>query len=151
MKLLRCHATLLLGLWFAPLAMAADAVVAGMVKLGSGEVTLQRGEAVQPAVAGMAVHVGDVIRTGAAGRASLTLADDSLLSIGPNSELAITEFRFDSTTRDGGMLLSLWRGAMSMVTGLLAREAPANVKVQTRTVLLGVRGTEFIVDTGGTR
>ena len=104
----------------------------------------------RPALAGQTLQVEDIVRTGGGSSASLTLSDDSLLSLGPNSELAISEFRFDSTTHDGGMRLSLWRGAMSLVTGWLAREAPAGVNVRTRTVLLGVRGTEFIVDTAGT-
>ena len=38
------------------------------------------------------------------------------------------------------------RGTLSVVTGLIGKKAPENVKVQTRTVVLGVRGTEFIVD-----
>ena len=150
MKLLRCRAVLLIGLSLPLLGFAADASVAGRIKLASAEVTLQRGALVRPALAGRTLQVEDIVRTGGGSSASLTLSDDSLLSLGPNSELAISEFRFDSTTHDGGMRLSLWRGAMSLVTGWLAREAPAGVNVRTRTVLLGVRGTEFIVDTAGT-
>jgi hypothetical protein len=129
------------------LAMAASGTEsAGVLKRVSGDVLLQRGSMVQAAAVGQRVQVGDVIRTGANGSASVTLSDDTLLSSGPGSELVITQFNFNPTTHDGGLLLSLWRGTLSVVTGLIARKSPDTVKVQTRTVVLGVRGTEFIVD-----
>lgn len=131
------------------LSVAADGA-AGVVKRSAGSVTLLRGGAA-PGLAlavGQPVQVGDVVRTGGDGRVGITLADDTLLAAGPNSELVLSEFAFNATTQEGGMLLSLWRGTLSMVTGLLARKAPEKVNVQTRTVVLGVRGTEFIVDAG---
>ena len=45
--------------------------------------------------------------------------------------------------------MSLWRGSLGMVTGLIGEKTPDKVKVQTRTLVLGVRGTEFIVDAQG--
>ena len=58
-------------------------------------------------------------------------------------------YSFDSTTHDGGVLVSLWRGTVGVVTGLIGRKAPEKLRFQTRTVVLGVRGTEFIVDARG--
>lgn len=132
-------------------AWAADLPLAGVVKRVSGEVQVVRGAAAQPALVGQGLQVGDVIRTGPNGSASVTLSDDTLISAGPKSEVVITDYSFNSTTHDGGLLLSLWRGTVSMVTGLLARKAPEKVNVQTRTVVLGVRGTEFVVDAGDGR
>ena len=40
-------------------------------------------------------------------------------------------------------------GTLHVVTGLIARQQPQNVNVQTRSAMMGVRGTEFIVDTRG--
>ncbi|MDH4390630.1 MAG: FecR family protein [Aquabacterium sp.] len=90
--------------------------------------------------------MGDTLRTGADGALGITLTDDTLLTIGANSELVLSTYSFDSTTQDGNLLVSLWKGTAAFVTGLIARKAPDNVRVQTRTVVLGVRGTEFIVD-----
>lgn len=123
---------------------------AGVVKRSAGSVTLLRGGA-SPGLAlavGQPVRVGDVVRTGGDGRVGITLADDTLLAAGPNSELVLSEFAFNATTQEGGMLVSLWRGTLAMVSGLLAKRTPEKVNVQTRTVVLGVRGTEFIVDAG---
>jgi len=146
--MLTLAAVLLAGL-AAQAAQAGEAV--GVIKRLEGEVMLQRGELQLRATLGQAVQVGDQVRTGRDGAAAVTLADDTLLSTGPNSTLEITRFSFHSTTHDGGMLLSVWRGAVAVVTGLLAKKSPENVQVQTRTVVLGVRGTEFIVDAGDRR
>lgn len=132
-------------------ARAADPMAkAGVVKHVSGAVTLQRGASASPQAVrlGQAVLVGDVIRTAANGMTAVTLMDDTMLTAGPNSELVLSEFSFDTTTQDGGMLISLWRGTLAVISGLIAGKTPEKVNVQTRTVVLGVRGTEFIVDAG---
>ena len=111
--------------------------------------TVEHAGQVQPAQAGTLLRVGDVLRTGADGAAGITLADDSLLTAGPGSELVISAFAFNPITHEANLLASLWRGTLSVVTGLIGKKAPEQVKVQTRTVVLGSRGTEFIVETGG--
>lgn len=129
----------------APPALAAEA--AGIVKRVQGSVTLQRDGQPMPVAAGTPVQVGDRLVTGADGSVGLTMADDSLLTAGPSSTLVVSRFRFDSTTNDGNMLVELLKGTLHFVSGLIAKQAPQNVNVQTRNALMGVRGTEFIVDT----
>ena len=140
--------------WAQPAASAGGVATApaGIVKRLAGTVTLERAGNLGPASIGATVQTGDTLRTGADGAVGVTLADDTLLTLGANSELVLSEFSFDSTTHDGGMLASLWRGTVAVVTGLIGKKAPEKVRVQTRTVVLGARGTEFIVDAGqGTR
>lgn len=124
---------------------------AGMLKRVIGEVMLQRGGSLWAAAAGQPVHTGDLVRTGPNGSVAITLTDDTTLSAGPNSALEIAQYQFNATTHEGGMLLSVWRGAVAIVTGLLARQAPEKVNIQTRAIMLGVRGTEFIIDAGESR
>ncbi len=126
---------------------AADA--AGVVKRLQGSVTLQRGAQTLPVAPGTRVEVGDRLSTGADGSVGVTLADDTLLTAGPGSTLVVSQFRFDSTTNDGNVLIQLVKGTLAMVSGLIAKQTPQNVNVQTRNALMGVRGTEFIVDTRG--
>lgn len=130
-------------------AAPAAPVPAGMVKRVSGAATLERGGQRSPLAAGTVVQVGDTLRTGPDGAAGITLADDTLLALGPESELVLSQFSFDNTTHEGGLMASLWRGTLGLVTGLIGRKSPEKVQVQTRTVVLGVRGTEFIVDASG--
>ena len=129
-------------------AVAAPPAAAGLVKRTTGTVSVVRAGVGQPVQPGLVVQVGDTFRTGADSGVALALADDTLLSIGSDSEVQVTGFTFDSTTEDGSLLASVWRGTAAFVSGLIAKKAPDKVRVQTRTVVLGVRGTEFIVDAG---
>ena len=125
----------------------AQTTAAGIVKRSQGEVSIERAGHRLPAAAGVAVLTGDTVRTGPASAAGITLRDDTLMTLGPDSELVISSFAFDATTHDGKLLTSLWRGTLHLVTGLIAKKSPEQVNVQTRTVVLGARGTEFIVET----
>jgi len=129
------------------LTAAADAgTPVGKVKRCEGSVSLERAGLLQRLQVGSPLQVGDRVRTGVDGAVGITLADDTLLTAGPNSTLLINEFRFDPRTREGNMLATLLKGTLSVVTGLLARQTPENVSFRTPNVVLGIRGTEFIIE-----
>jgi hypothetical protein len=117
----------------------------GRVKVARGSVTIERTGRNLPATLGMTLQEGDVVVTGGDGSAGVTFNDDSLLSIGPDSTLAIDRFAFDTTTHAGRFDTSLRRGTLSAVSGKIARQSPDAMKVRTPSTILGVRGTEFVV------
>ena len=121
--------------------------VAGVVKRIQGDVHIERSGQRLSASPGTPVLASDTLRTGPGAVAGVTLRDDTLLTLGPDSEMVLSAFAFDGTTHEGNLLASLWRGTLHMVTGLIAKKSPERVNVQTRTVVLGARGTEFIVET----
>ena len=118
----------------------------GAVKTVLGEVTVVQGNSRSLAVPGHPVRPGDRIVTGTKSSASLILRDGSVLSIGPDSSIELSQFKFDSTTHDGNMLITLTHGTLRVVTGLIAKLQPEQVKVTTPTTVIGVRGTDFIVE-----
>lgn len=123
---------------------------AGLVKAVKGDVQLLSATGVaRPAVPGDALAAVDRIVTGPASSASVVLRDDTTLVVGPSSRLDLKEFHFNSTTHDGGMLVSLLRGSMRMITGLIGKKNPDAVRVETQTATIGIRGTDFIVQTDG--
>jgi hypothetical protein len=130
-------------------AAQGQAADAGRVKRLQGEVTLQRGAQAVPLLPGTVVQVGDRLVTGRDGTVGLTLADDTRLTAGPSSVLVLSAFRFDPTTHEGSLLASLLQGTLHMVSGAIAKQSPQTVHVQTPHALMGVRGTEFIVDARG--
>lgn len=129
-------------------ATPALAQEAGHVKVAKGVVQIERGGQKAPATVGAAVQAGDVVTTGADGSVGITFLDNSLLSAGPNSVLAIDRFAFDSTTHQGAFESSLRKGTLAVVSGKLAKQSPEAMKVRTPAAVLGVRGTEFLVRTG---
>ncbi len=122
---------------------------AGIVKTSQGTVTLDRGGQKSPAPVGTVVFVGDRMFTGPESYVGITLRDDTLMSAGPDSVLLVNEFKFNSTTNDGNMLISLLKGTFSVVTGLIGKQSPKSVDFRTPTMTLGIRGTEFVVWVAG--
>lgn len=118
----------------------------GIVKAVSGDVRVERTGASLPLRVGDTLLASDRVVVPAKGGAGITLMDDTLISLGPNSVFVIDHFAFNSVTREGRVDTSILRGAMQYVTGQIGRFAPQAVRVMTRTALIGVRGTEFIVE-----
>ena len=124
---------------------AAVAADAGLVKVSKGSVQIQRGGTKMPAVVGTAVRTSDVIVTGADGSAGITFTDNSLVSVGPNSVFAIDKYRFDTTTHAGEFEGNLKQGRLAAVSGKIVKQAPEAMKIRTPSAVMGVRGTEFVV------
>ncbi len=130
----------------APSTESVAAARDGTFKIVQGDVTMVRGNVRSAAVVGAPLRIGDRVLTGEASTATVTLKDDTVLTIGPDSAVVLSEFRFDTTTQDGNVLISLMRGSLRVVTGLIAKLKPEQVKVTTPTTVIGVRGTDFIVE-----
>ena len=79
------------------------------------------------------------------------LADDTLVTAGPGSRVEVSDVKFDTTTQEGNIFIRLFKGALHFVTGLIGKQKPENVKIETPTAVMGVRGTEFIVETAGAK
>lgn len=128
-------------------AHAADP--AGMIKVAKGQVSIERAGKKLAADVGTSVDVADRVRTGADGSVGVTLRDNTLLSAGPNSLIVIDKFAFDNTTQDGKMSVSIRKGTLSVASGKIAKRTPESVDFHTPTSILGVRGTEFVIEVAG--
>jgi hypothetical protein len=135
----------LLALGFAAAALA-NPTEAGTVKTAKGTVTVERAGQKIAAAPGVKVYAADRVLTGADGTVGITLRDNTLLSAGPNSTLALDKFAFDSTTHAGTIDATLKRGTLSVVSGKIAKASPDAVTFRTPTTTLGVRGTEFVIE-----
>jgi hypothetical protein len=122
---------------------------AGIIKVAKGMVSIERGGQKLAAVAGTPVFAGDRITTGADSSVGITLRDDTRLSAGPKSVLALDGFAFDTTTHAGSINGSLKRGTLSVVSGKIAKQSSNNVQFRTPATIIGVRGTEFVIEAQG--
>jgi len=129
-------------------AAAAEGEAAGTIKTSKGEVSIERAGARIPGTVGTAVQVADKVRTGADGAVGLTLRDNTLLSAGPNSLLTLDKFSFDSTTNAGTLSVGVRKGTLAVATGKIARQTPESIDFRTATSVIGVRGTEFVIEAG---
>ena len=98
-----------------------------------------------PGTVGLLLEAADVLKTGADGSVGITMRDNSLLSAGPNSILALERFEFDATTSQGRFDAQLKRGTLAVISGRIAKQSPQAMTVRTTSAVLAVRGTEFVV------
>ncbi len=135
-------------LMLAPLAAHADDAI-GQVKTKTGDVSvMHHGGKPVPVAIGDHVFQQDTIIT-AKGSVGITFADNSMMSLGPGSQLSLDQFRFDTTTRDGVFNTSLQKGTLAVKSGQIVQQTPEAMHIKIPAALLGVRGTEFVVRADG--
>jgi hypothetical protein len=117
----------------------------GQVKTAKGTVHVEREGKRLPATVGMPIRQADTLVTGADGAVGVTFIDNSLLSTGPNSVLVVDRYNFNSTTHAGHFDASLKKGTLAVVSGKMVKQSPDAMKVHTPAAIMGVRGTEFVV------
>ena len=136
--------------WLATILLAgcagfAFADDAGQLKSVKGSAHVERDGNRMPATIGMTVLESDTLVTGADGSIGVTMADNTLLSVGPNSVLEIETYAFDSTTHAGKFDAALQKGTLAVVSGKMVKQSPDAMRVRTPATVMAVRGTEFVV------
>ena len=135
----------LVGMALAVAAFGAAAEDAGQIKTTQGSAQIVRDGQHIAAAPGVHIRQSDSIVTGDDGTVGLTLADNSLLSIGPNTVISLDQYAFDTTTHEGQMDASLKKGTLVVISGKLVKQSPGAMRIHTPASIMGVRGTKFIV------
>ena len=127
-------------------AAKADTSQVAQIKTVSGQAEIVRNGARSSARVGDPLYEKDTIETGADGAIGITFIDNTVMSGGPNSQIVIEDYKFNSSNFKGSMLTDMNRGTVSMISGDIARSTPGAMKVKTPTAILGVRGTRFVIE-----
>lgn len=143
MKLIPYTLMVILGLSGPAAASQQDAI--GFVKTVAGQVVITGKTGPVAASPGSPLELGDIIRTRDDGRIGLTLKDDTVLSLGPNSELSIDEFIYAPARDELSLGARLSNGTLHFISGVIARLKPESVSIMTPNATIGVRGTRFVV------
>ena|SRR6185437_9770636 len=134
----------LLGLLTAGPALAETPHIA-QVKTAAGPAFIVRGAERLPAKPGDMLYERDVVETGAGGTIGFTFVDNTVFSAGPESQVGLNQFHFDSSNFKGDMLADMRKGTLTVVSGDITHATPGAMKIKTPTAILGVRGTTFAV------
>ncbi len=143
------------------LSAAALSISAGAHAAPAGEVTHISGAVVAQKPDGQSrilsvksnVEQGDVVATADNSYARVKFADGTETVLRPATQVKIDRFNFEEQKpQSDGMVLSLLKGGMRAVTGLLGKRNPAAMRVATPSATIGIRGTTFnalLVDPDG--
>ncbi len=126
------------------LTTAVHAADVGRVLLAAGDTVAIRGNQPVRLVYGAMIQDKDVLRTGPASNLQVRFVDESIVSMKEASELRIDNFHF-SGKEDGSErgFLSLLKGGLRTVTGLIGRRNNTNYRLSTITATIGIRGTDY--------
>jgi hypothetical protein len=115
--------------------------LAGMVTLSQGSVEAQNNGHSRRLALGDPVCEGDTIVTSQSGTVELKMTDDGVVAVRPGTQVKIAAYAYGETEKDRS-LLSLFKGAMRIVTGKIGKRNPQNDLVETPVATIGVRGTD---------
>lgn len=120
--------------------------VAGIIKKQQGAVEIVRDGKSIPAEIGTKVMAGDLLKTNKDSSVGLMLKDETRMSIGANSQMALDRFSFDASTYSGNLFINVIKGTFAMISGLVVKNNPTSTQVKTPTSTAGIRGTHFVVE-----
>ncbi len=134
-----------------PLAAELPQEPIGSITNIAGAAHVLRAEQELVAEKGLRLFAADVLRTGAGGGIGVVLRDDTTLSLGPNSELTLSDFDFKPDEGILGMTLKMIKGTLVYISGQIAKLAPGSAKVETPAGIAAVRGTKLPIEVPETK
>jgi len=122
---------------------AGDRSPAGTVTLVEGDVRFldAQQQARRPKV-GDPIYEGEGVVTGADGEVHFDMLDGGYIGVRPGTKLNIVNFKAEGGP-DDSFLLNLLEGSFRAVTGWITGSSGRRAEVQTPTVTIGVRGTDY--------
>jgi len=132
-------ASLIVGLLMAGSAWAEI----GSVTESSGTAIIKRGRDTIQVARGTLIETNDRVET-KNGRVKIVFKDDTNVVVTESSSLVIDDFVYDPKSGGGKLGLKAAAGTVRYVSGAIAKD-PKNVKINTPTAAIAVRGTDFVM------
>ena len=99
---------------------------------------------------GTKIYQGDIIETESDGAVNIMFVDETSFAVSEDARLAIDDYVFDPATQSGETNFSVLKGVFVFTSGLIGRDDPDDVQIDTPVGSIGIRGTIIAgnVDTG---
>ena len=135
--------------WYKPVLQAQNPPGGGLEEIGS--VVSVRGEVVALGTGGAKrdlafkspIYRMDTIKTGERGRVQLTFKDNSVVSLGRQTEMTIEQYEYNPAQNQGAMVTNVKEGIFRVMGGAITKIAPGNFKTETPTATIGIRGSFY--------
>jgi hypothetical protein len=115
----------------------------GSVTESTGTAIVKRGKDTIQVVKGTEIKTNDRVET-KNGRVKIVFKDDTNVTVTESSSLVIDDFVYDPKSGAGKLGLKAAAGTVRYVSGSIAKD-PKNVKINTPTAAIAVRGTDFVM------
>ena len=127
---------------FASVANASNNSFVGVIGAAIGDIKNQKNESLSN---GSKIFFGDTIISKSKSNAQILFLDQTVLTLGEETELTIDEFVYDPNSQDGSFVSTVKTGTVKFITGQISKKNPDNLEVKVPAGTLGARGTEFVV------
>lgn len=119
----------------------------GIVTAVNGQASIFSAEGSEAVEKGTPVFLGDRLETGDESGLNILFNDDSLISLGANATLEITEFIYTPTKRKSlsNLVKGKLKGIIQKIPGV-----ETDIEFETPNAVAGIKGTELYIDALGT-
>jgi len=94
---------------------------------------------------GFKLKINDILNTGQEGAIGVIFNDETILSLGANSELAVNEYVFNPERSRFSFVVRMVRGTAAYMSGLIAKISPDAVRFIMPSGSIGARGTKMVI------
>jgi hypothetical protein len=120
-----------------------SSTIATVQKVSGMATVIRQGRTISAKI-GLEIYQNDTLRTGPDGSIGVVFNDQTLLSLGPESILVIDEFVFAPRQAKFTIAITMLKGTVAYLSGLIAKLAPESAHFKTPTSSIGIRGTKFV-------
>lgn len=114
----------------------------GSIEEISGEATVTRTDGTSENLTlGSPIYEGDVIETSNDGAVNVVFVDETSMAVSDGARLSIDDYSFDTETESGTTNFSVLKGIFVFTSGLIGRDDPDDVLIETPVGSIGIRGT----------
>lgn len=89
------------------------------------------------------IYTQDTIRTGKRGRIQIFFTDNSIISLGRNSEMKIAEYKWQADENRGALKTEVKEGVFRVMGGAITKASPEKFITETPTATIGIRGSMY--------
>ena len=119
-----------------------DVSPVGAVQEVTGEATVTRVDGTMEKIEiGTPIYQGDVVDTEMDGAVNIMFVDETTFAVSEDARLAIDEYVFDPATQSGTTNFSVLKGVFVFTSGIVGRDDPDDVMIDTPAGSIGIRGT----------
>ncbi len=119
--------------------------LSGFVKNLKGESMILRNNKTIIVQIGDKIFEGDTIKTKSKSSIGLIFKDNTLISLGSNTEFTIKKYEFNPVEKRETFISRMKKGTMTCLTGLMSKLNPDAMKIEVKSASIGIRGTHFVI------